>query len=107
MESAYRLHVRPFVERTSIPLSLAHSHQNLNPWKLLQKNAKMANKQEIVLPRKSRGRSVSEPSLKVYCGNYLRDRSRKTDLDYEKGKDKIAHWIGSWGYEEVRTVNFN
>lgn len=63
----------------------------------------MANKQGMVkISKKSRERSVSEPSLKVYCGNYLRDRRRETDLDYEKGRDKLAHWIGSWGYEEVR-----
>lgn len=51
--------------------------------------------------RLSRARSVSEPSLQVSCGNFLGDRSRRSNLVYEKGRDKIAHWIGSWGYEEV------
>ena len=53
---------------------------------------------------KGRGRSLSEPSLQVYCGNFVRDRARKSDLDYERGKDKLAHWLGAWGYEEVRIV---
>ena len=67
----------------------------------------MANKQENVIFRMNgRERSLSEPSRNVYCGNYFRDRSRKTDLDYERGKDRLAHWIGSWGYEEVRDTSF-
>lgn len=49
----------------------------------------------------SRSRSVSEPSLQVSCGSLLGDRRRASNLVYEKGRDKIAHWIGSWGYEEV------
>ena len=47
---------------------------------------------------RSRQRSISEPLL---SGNFTRDRLRKTDLAYERGKDKLAHWIGAWGYEEV------
>lgn len=49
----------------------------------------------------SRGRSVSEPSLPVRCSNYTRERLRKSDVAYEKGKDKLAHWIGAWGQQEV------
>jgi len=48
-------------------------------------------------------RSVSEPSLQLYSSNFTRDRSRVTDLKYERGKDKLAHWIGAWGYEEVKS----
>ena len=54
----------------------------------------------------SRIRSVSEPSLQVLSGNYTRERARKTDLDYERGKDKLAHWIGAWSYEEVSCAKF-
>ena len=49
----------------------------------------------------SRERSVSEPSLQVLSSNFTRDRLRKTDLEYERGKDKLAHWMGSWGHAEV------
>ena len=49
----------------------------------------------------SRGRSVSEPSLQFISSNFTRERARKTDLAYEQGKDKLAHWIGAWGHEEV------
>lgn len=48
-----------------------------------------------------RERSVSEPSLQVFSSNFTRDRTRQTDLHYELGKDRLAHWIGAWGYEEV------
>lgn len=56
---------------------------------------------EMEALRVSRSRSVSEPSLQVSCSNVQGDRSRKSNLGYEKGRDKIAHWIGSWDYEEV------
>ena len=46
-------------------------------------------------------RSVSEPALRVSCGSYSRERSRLTDLAYERGKDNVAHWIGAWSFEEV------
>ena len=50
----------------------------------------------------SRGRSLSEPSLSVvHCSSYSRERVRRSDLAYEKGKDKLAHWIGAWGQDEV------
>lgn len=47
-------------------------------------------------------RSVSEPALRVSCGGYSRERTRLTDLAYERGKDNVAHWIGAWSFEEVR-----
>lgn len=46
-------------------------------------------------------RSVSEPALRVSCGSYSRERTRLTDLAYERGKDNVAHWIGAWSFEEV------
>ena len=46
-------------------------------------------------------RSVSEPALRVSCGGYSRERTRLTDLAYERGKDNVAHWIGAWSFEEV------
>ena len=49
----------------------------------------------------SRRRSASEPSLPVNCSSYSRERIRRSDLAYEKGKDKLAHWIGAWGQDEV------
>ena len=53
---------------------------------------------------RERLRNFSEPSCKVmYCSNHFSDRSRKTDLDYERGKDKLAHWIGFRSYEEVNS----
>ena len=49
----------------------------------------------------SHRRSVSEPSLSVHCSSYSRERTRRSDLAYEKGKDKLAHWIGACGQDEV------
>ena len=46
-------------------------------------------------------RSVSEPALRVSCSGYSRERTRLTDLAYERGKDNVAHWIGAWNFEEV------
>lgn len=54
-----------------------------------------------MLCRKGRDRSTSEPSSLVFSSNYTRERTRKTDIDYERGKDKLAHWIGAWGQDEV------
>lgn len=47
----------------------------------------------------------SEPSLQVVSGNFTRERARKTDLNFELGKDKLAHWIGAWKYDEVRVCS--
>lgn len=49
----------------------------------------------------SRERSASESSLQVASGNFTRERLRNTDIEYERGKDKLAHWMGAWGHEEV------
>ena len=51
--------------------------------------------------RRTRGRSVSAPSLRVSCSSYSRERSRLTDLTYERGKDNLAHWISAWNFDEV------
>ena len=56
---------------------------------------------EMESMRLERSRSASEPSLQVSCSNFLGDRRRKSNLGYEKGRDKVAHWLGSWSYEEV------
>ena len=54
----------------------------------------------------SRRRTESEPTLSIHSGSYTRERVRKSDLAYEKGKDKLAHWIGAWGQDEVsRTLS--
>lgn len=55
---------------------------------------------------RARERSASEPSLQVVSGNFTRERARKTDLDFERDKDKLAHWIGAWKYDEVRVCLF-
>jgi len=51
-----------------------------------------------------RGRSVSAPALRVSCSSYSRERSRVTDLAYERGKDNLAHWISAWSFDEVCAV---
>ena len=51
--------------------------------------------------RGSRSRSVSAPALRVNCGSYSRGRSRESEVDYEKGKDRVSHWIGAWSFQEV------
>ena len=48
-----------------------------------------------------RFRSRSAPALRINSGSYSRARSRQTAVDYEQGKDRIAHWIGAWSCEEV------
>ena len=48
-----------------------------------------------------RSRSFSAPALRINSGSYTRARSRQTAVDYEQGKDRIAHWIGAWSSEEV------
>ena len=50
-----------------------------------------------------RSRSLSAPALRLNSGSYSRARSRQTAVDYEQGKDRIAHWIGAWSSEEVGT----
>ena len=49
----------------------------------------------------ARHRSTSEPAIPLYCSSYGRTRMRMSTLSYEKGKDKIAYWVSTCGYEEV------
>ena len=50
-----------------------------------------------------RGRSVSAPALRLSCANVSRERLRESDVDYERGRDHLAHWLSRWSSDEVFT----